>query len=160
MQKLPAVAHWSSDVHALPSASFGSHVLFIVLQNALAAQSVSVAHVALHEPIAHAYGVQSTLFCTHPPPPLQSCPVAAFPLQELAPHDVPAGQSAQPPLPSHLPSVPHPSVEVTGQLSLCGFVCAAAGPHVPSFVPDCLSAAAHARQSPLQALSQQTPSTH
>jgi hypothetical protein len=42
---------------------------------------------------------------------------------------------------------------------MCGLRPAAAGPQLPSSVPDCFSAAVHAWQSVVQGVSQQTPST-
>jgi hypothetical protein len=57
-----------------------------------------------------------------------------------------------------LPLRPHDDGGSTAHASLCGFVLSFAGPHVPSFAPDCFNAAVHARHKPLHAVSQQTPS--
>jgi hypothetical protein len=159
-QKFP-VGHWSSFAHVPPSAWRGAHFIVVTSQYEVLAHWLSFVHVVKHAPFAQMYGVQSVDIGWHVPMPSHCWPVAAFPLHTFAPHAVPAVASAPHfPVPSHLPSVPHEPPTPMGQLSLCGFVCAFAGPHVPSAVPDCLSDAAHARQEPVQVVSQQKPSTH
>jgi hypothetical protein len=98
----------------------------------------------------------------HVPLPSQTCPIT-FPVagsQLLAPHEAPLGYTTlQAPRPSHCPSLPQLDAGEVAQVSWCGLVWALALSQVPSPVPDCLSAAAHAWQKPHAAEAQQTPST-
>jgi hypothetical protein len=102
-------------------------------QYAVDTQSLSFTQVDLQPPDAHANGEQSTELVAHVPLPSHKLPLAIPPLQTLAPHEVPAGYTApHVPVPSHLPSCLQLEAPSSGQLSLCGLVCALAGPHTPS----------------------------
>jgi hypothetical protein len=90
-------------------------------------------------------------------PPLQAplpshCEYALLPMQ--AAHTVPAGHVAQAPEPSHDPVVPHVEDAVDAHWSR-GSVPAGRIVQVPSAVAP--MAAVQARQTSLQAMSQQTP---
>ena len=94
---------------------------------------------------------------THVPNPLHACPVCHPSVQEVLPHGVPCGCSAHAPDPSHSPELPQ--VEGSSNVhSLWGSLPNAMGPHTPSRPAD-LSEALQAMQGPVQAVSQQNPST-
>ena len=129
----------------------------------LVAQPESLLHVVAQAKLplpAQRYGVHDTVEgVTQVPVPLHVfgpvywlVPV----LQLWLPHEVPAGQKAHAPAPSHIPVKPHVEAADAAQ-SLCGSLLALAAPQVPS-EPLSLSAAAHAWHGPQAATLQHTPS--
>jgi hypothetical protein len=65
----------------------------------------------------------------------------------------------QAPVPLQVPSAPQGGDDGQVPWRAGGVVSYLTGPHVPSLVADCLSAAVQAKQRVSQAVSQQTPST-
>ena len=102
-----------------------------------ATQSLTVLHVALQLPLlSHLYGAQSAF--------LPSAPIVVWSPSQVA--LVASGTQAPEPL------------QMRPLHSFRGSMPCLVAPQVPS-APDCLSAAVHAWQSPLHAVSQQMPST-
>jgi hypothetical protein len=91
-----------------------------------------------------------------PRPSHRRAGTAASPLQVAAAQMVAPGCLRQAPRPSHIPSSPHPEAGVSSQL-LCGSVPSLMGRHLPAAPP--VAAAEQDRHRPLQASSQQVPST-
>jgi hypothetical protein len=119
-------------------------------------QSLVEAQVVLQaDPVgAHRYGLHELLAVEQVPSPLQvedDCNVE--PVQVAGAQAVPAGQTAQLPAPEQTPVAPHVDADVATQ-TLRGLVPAVALVQVPS-----CPAALHCSQPPVQALSQQWPST-
>jgi len=115
-------------------------------------------HEVRHAPVAvsHLYGAQGTAVSSlHAPVPLQVCiRVFACPMHMGGPQLVPAGCQVQPPLPSHRPSVPQVDGAWVGQTSRGSSPPAGTFRQVPA-APAWL----HEKQTVLQRLAQQTPST-
>jgi hypothetical protein len=122
-------------------------------------QSADEAHGLVHAPAEHWYGAQLVPLGLLPqlPWPLQMDPIRTSPWHVITPHGVPCGQSWHAPPPLHAPLSPQVDMADAVQ-SPSGFRPAATGPQVPS-VPWPFFAAVHARQRPVQALLQHTPST-
>jgi hypothetical protein len=77
-----------------------------------------------------------------------------LPLQVSSAHCVPTAYFWQPPLPSHLPLVPQLAAFWSVQMLRTSGLPAATATHLPGII-----GSAQVRQAPVQALSQQTPST-
>ena len=164
--QIPEVQSWPLPVpvHAPPAAALALHWLAPLQYEAgLVAQPESLLHVVAQAKLplpAQRYGVHDTVEgVTQVPVPLHVfgpvywlVPV----LQLWLPHEVPAGQKAHAPAPSHIPVKPQVLAAAAVQ-SLCGSLLALAAPQVPS-EPLSLSAAAHAWHGPQAATLQHTPS--
>jgi hypothetical protein len=119
-------------------------------------QSLSLAHVVLHCPAdPHMNGMQDWLAgaAQAPLPSQRPAKVRVVPVHPAVWQAMPAGYFSQLPAPSQVPSVPQLDAPVSWHLPR-GLVPRSAGMQLP-IVPW----PAQVRQSPVQALSQQTPST-
>jgi hypothetical protein len=127
-------------------------------QQATPSQSAVVVQLALHAVAPHTYGAQEVVApATHEPAPLQvAAAVLVAPRHDAEPQRVPDGQFRHAPA-LQLPSVPHVEAALTAQTPRGSAIPFVAVAHVP-FVP-LVSAAEHAWQAVLHAVSQQKPST-
>src|SRR5262249_30204182 len=129
--------HSCAPPHDTPVVPLGTHA-FVVVQNALASQSMSVAQVVEHAPRAASQRYEpqdiGVWLAMHVPCPSQICPTTWPPTQADGPHEVFSTAYCRHSAcdPSHVPSGPHAAPPSGWGHWFLGSVPAAMKPHVPS----------------------------